>query len=106
MVNIQTLHTDVNTANFSIIDMNFGNSKRKRKTAFGQIAKKWTCEKKENVKIKIPDFSKITFYLKAILIELIENDDSTRESKYIRNYMRPYFMNCQKMVLHEKMPME
>ena len=67
MVNIETPHTDVNTANFNIIDMNFGNNKRKRKTAFGQIAKKWTREKKK-VKIKIPNFGKITFYLKAILL--------------------------------------
>ena len=48
MVNIETPHTDVNTANFNIIDMNFGNNKRKRKTAFGQIAKKWTREKKKS----------------------------------------------------------
>ena len=47
MVNIETPHTDVNTANFNIIDMNFGNNKRKWKTAFRQIAKKWTCEKKK-----------------------------------------------------------
>ena len=29
--NIETSHTDVNTANFKIIDMNFSNNKRKRK---------------------------------------------------------------------------
>ena len=29
----ETSHTDVNTANFKIIDMNFSNNKRKRKTA-------------------------------------------------------------------------
>ena len=29
--NIGTCHTDVNTANFKIIDMNFSNKKRKRK---------------------------------------------------------------------------
>ena len=31
--NIETSHTDVNTANFKIIDMNFSNNKRKRKIA-------------------------------------------------------------------------
>ena len=65
MVNIETPHTDVNTANFNIIDMNFGNNKRKRKTAFGQTAKNGHVKKK-NVKIKIPNFGKITFYLKGI----------------------------------------
>ena len=29
--NIETSHTDVNTANIKIIDMNFSNNKRKRK---------------------------------------------------------------------------
>ena len=29
--NIETSHTDVNTANFKVIDMNFNNNKRKRK---------------------------------------------------------------------------
>ena len=29
--NIETSHTDVNTANFKIIDMNFSNNKKKRK---------------------------------------------------------------------------
>ena len=46
MVNIETPHTDVNTANFNIIDMNFGNNKRKRKTAFGQTAKNGHVKKK------------------------------------------------------------
>ena len=27
------------------------------------------------------------FFLESYTIELIENDDSTRESKYFRNYM-------------------
>ena len=31
--NIETSHTDINTANFKIIDMNFSNNKRKRKVA-------------------------------------------------------------------------
>ena len=31
--NIETSHTNVNTANFKIIDMNFSNSKRKGKIA-------------------------------------------------------------------------
>ena len=31
--NIESSHTDVNTANFKIIDMNFSNNKRKRKIA-------------------------------------------------------------------------
>ena len=31
--NIETSHTDVSTANFKIIDMNFSNNKRKRKIA-------------------------------------------------------------------------
>ena len=31
--NIETWHTDVNTANLKIIDMNFSNNKRKRKIA-------------------------------------------------------------------------
>ena len=31
--NIETPHTDVNTANFKIIDMNFSNNKKKRKIA-------------------------------------------------------------------------
>ena len=31
--NIETSHTNVNTANFKIIDMNFSNNKRKRKIA-------------------------------------------------------------------------
>ena len=31
--NIETSHTDVNAANFKIIDMNFSNNKRKRKIA-------------------------------------------------------------------------
>ena len=31
--NIETSHTDVNTANFKIIDMTFSNNKRKRSIA-------------------------------------------------------------------------
>ena len=31
--NIETSHTDVNTANFKIIDINFSNNKKKRKIA-------------------------------------------------------------------------
>ena len=31
--NIETSHTDVNTANFKIIDINFSNNKRKREIA-------------------------------------------------------------------------
>ena len=31
--NIETPHTDVNTADFKIINMNFSNNKRKRKIA-------------------------------------------------------------------------
>ena len=31
--NIETSHTDVNTANFKIIDMNFSNNKNPRKIA-------------------------------------------------------------------------
>ena len=31
--NVETSHTDVNTANFKIIDMNFSNNKRKQKIA-------------------------------------------------------------------------
>ena len=31
--NIETSHTDVNTANFKIIDMNFSNNKKKQKIA-------------------------------------------------------------------------
>ena len=31
--NIETSHTDLNTANFKIIDMNFSNNKKKQKIA-------------------------------------------------------------------------
>ena len=30
-LNVETYHTDVNAANFKIIDMNFSNNKRKQK---------------------------------------------------------------------------
>ena len=63
-----------------------------------KISKK--CRKK-----KVLIFGKITFFLKAIYtIELIENHDSTHESKYFRNYMGPNFMWCQKIVLYMTMP--
>ena len=35
-------------------------------------------------KIKSPDFWQNYFFLESYTIELIENDNSTRESKYIR----------------------
>ena len=46
----------------------------------------------KNVKIKSPNFWQNYFFLESYTIELIENDDSTHESKYIRNYMQPNFM--------------
>ena len=56
-----------------------------------QIAKKWTKKFQKNVKIKSPNFWQNYFFLESYTIELIENDDSTRESKYFRNYMQPNF---------------
>ena len=40
-----------------------------------------------NVKIKSADFWQNYFFFESYTTELIENDDSTCESKYIRNYM-------------------
>ena len=54
---------------------------------------------KKNVKLKSPNFWQNYFFLESYTIELIENDDSTRESKYFRNYMQPNFMWCEKIVL-------
>ena len=70
----------------------------------GQIAKKWTLKFQKNVKIKSPNFWQNCCFLESYTIELIENDDSTHESKYFRNYMRPNFMWCQKIVLYMTMP--
>ena len=55
-------------------------------------------------KIKSPHFWQNYFFLESYTIELVENDDSTRESKYIGNYMRPNFMWCKKIVLYVTMP--
>ena len=57
----------------------------------------------KNVKIS-PNFLQNSFFLDSYNTELSENDDSTRDSKYIRNYMRPDFAWCQKIVLYETMP--
>ena len=70
----------------------------------GQIAKKWTWEFQKNAKIESPNFWQNYFFLESYAIELIENDDTTRESKYFRNYLWPNFMECQKIVLYMTMP--
>ena len=51
----------------------------------------------KNVKIKSLNFSQNYFFLESYNIELSENDDSTRDSKYTRNYIGPNFMWCQKL---------
>ena len=44
------------------------------------------------MKLKGPNFWQNYFFLESYTIEIIGNDDSTRESKYIRNYMRRNLM--------------
>ena len=53
----------------------------------GKLQKNGRKKFKKMRKQKVLIFGKIAFFVKAILP--IENDDSTRESKYIRNYMQP-----------------
>ena len=54
---------------------------------------------KKNVKVRSPNFWKNYFFLESYNIGLSENDDSTHDSKYTRNYILPNFMWCQKNVL-------
>ena len=54
--------------------------------------KKMDVKISKNVKLKSPNFWQNYFFLESYTIEIIGNDDSTRESKYIRNYMRPNLM--------------
>ena len=57
-----------------------------------------TSKKKlKNLTIKSPNIWQNYFFHESYTIELIENDDSTYESKYNRNYIRPnlmYVKNC------------
>ena len=70
----------------------------------GQIAKKWTKIFQKNVKIKSPYFWQNYFFPESYTIELIKNGNSTHESKYIKNCMRPNFMWCEKIILYVTMP--
>ena len=54
--------------------------------------KKMDVKISKNVKIESPNFWQNYFFLESYTIELIENGDSTHESKYVRNHMRPNFM--------------
>ena len=53
---------------------------------------------------KSPNIWQNYIFLASYNIELSENDDSTHDSKYFRNYMEPNFMWCQKFVLYVTMP--
>ena len=72
------------------------------KVCSGQIARKWMWKFQKNVKIKSPILQQNYFFLESFTIEPSENDDSIHDSKYIRNYMQPNFMCCQKIVLYVK----
>ena len=54
--------------------------------------KKMDVKISKNLKIKSSNFWQYYFFLESYTIEVIDNDDSTHESNYIRNYMRPSFM--------------
>ena len=66
--------------------------------------KKNGCKNFKKCKYKSPNFWQNYFFHESYTIELNKNDDSTHDSKYIRNYMRPKIMWCQKIVLYVTMP--
>ena len=62
---------------------------------FGNVranCKKTDVKFQKNVKIKSLHFWENYFFLESYTIDLIGNNNSTRESKYIRNYMQPDFI--------------
>ena len=54
--------------------------------------KKMDVKISKNAKIQSPNFWQNYFFLEGYTIELIEIDDNTHDSNYIRNYMRPNFI--------------